>query len=125
MQKQIYEDKIKNMFNTTFENVRNIISNNTAIGEPIKTDDGQILIPVSKITIGLMMGSGEYGKIGMFSNKDKLPSSAGNGTIISLKPCGFLVKEDNSYKILPVYDKTYEKIFDKAIDFLSDLKVDK
>ena len=106
MKKQIYEEKIKNLFDSTFNNVSNIIANNTAIGEPIKTDDGQILIPISKITIGLMVGSGEYGKVGIFKNNH--PSSAGNGTVISLKPCGFLIKEHGSYKILPKLPEAVE-----------------
>lgn len=122
MRKQLNEERIKNLFNSAFENVSNIIANNTAIGNPIKTDNGKILIPISKISVGLLIGSGEYGKVGVFSKSEKHPTSTGNGTIISLKPCGFLIEENNSYRILPVYENTYEKIFEKAVDFLNGLK---
>jgi len=48
-----------------------------------------------------------------------LPFSAGNGAIVSLKPCAFLIKTaQNDYKILSVSTQPIEKLIDKIGDFL-------
>ncbi|MBQ8426906.1 MAG: GerW family sporulation protein, partial [Clostridia bacterium] len=67
----------------------------------------------------------EYGKINIFKNSSDLPYSAGNGAIISIKPCGFLINENNNYKILSVLEKPYEKMFDKITDIISGMQNEK
>lgn len=94
------------------------------VGKPIKTDDGSIIIPLSKVTVGVLAGGGEYGKINIFKKGSDLPYSAGNGTIVSVKPCAFLYKDGKTYKVLTIADNAYEKLIDKAGDFIADLKVD-
>ena len=70
------------------------------------------------MTIGVIVGGGEYGKLSIFKKNDDLPYSAGNGAVVSVKPCGFIVKEDGKYKVLTVSENSYEKIIDKASEFL-------
>ena len=120
MQYQIENNKITKVIESTFKNLSGIIDVNTVVGKPIKTDDGEYVVPVSKVTIGVLMGGGEYGKISIFKKGEDLPYSAGNGAIVSVKPCGFLIKESDRYKVLSVSDKPYEKLLDKAADFISE-----
>lgn len=120
MQYQIENNKITKVIESTFKNLSGIIDVNTVVGKPIKTDDGEYVVPVSKVTIGVLMGGGEYGKISIFKKGDDLPYSAGNGAIVSIKPCGFLIKESDKYKVLSVSDKPYEKLLDKATDFITE-----
>ena len=116
---QLKNNKISQTIETALKNISDIIDVNTAIGQPINTKDG-IIIPVSKITVGLLAGGGEYGKISIFKNND-LPYSGGNGSIISIKPCGFLISDKNGYKMVGVSDTPYEKILDKASEFFEKL----
>ena len=95
---------------------------NTVVGKPVKTEYGDYIIPVSKVTVGMLVGGGEYGKIGLFAKGNELPYSAGNGAIISMKPCGFLIKEAGGYKMLSVADNSYEKLIEKATDFMAEIK---
>lgn len=122
MHSETKNNRIDKVVETTLKNISGMIDVNTVVGEPIKTDNGDYVLPVSKVTIGVLVGGGEYGKISIFKNSSDLPYSAGNGAIISIKPCGFLVKEDNNYKVLSVADKPYEKMFDKVTELISDFQ---
>ncbi len=116
--------KIDSAINTALENIGALIDVNTVIGTPIVTSDNSTIIPVSNVTFGILSGGGEYGKINIFSKNTDHPYSAGNGTIVSIKPCGFLIKSENSdYKILTVSDKSYEALLEKASNFFSDFKI--
>lgn len=114
-------NKITQVIENTFKNLSNIIDTNTVVGKPIKNDDGEYIIPISKVTVGVLMGGGEYGKVTIFKKESNLPYSAGNGAIVSVKPCGFLLKENGNYRLLSVADKPYEKLLEKATDFLMEL----
>ncbi len=125
MRYQQENNKITNVIESTFKNLSNIIDVNTVIGKPIKTEDGEYVVPISKVTVGVLMGGGEYGKVTIFKKNEDLPYSAGNGAIVSIKPCGFLIKDESRYKILSFSDKPYEKLVEKATDFISELNNEK
>lgn len=121
MQFQSRQDRINQTIQSTLKNLSNLIDVNTVVGTPIKTQDGEYIVPVSKVTVGVLSGGGEYGKLGIFKKSEELPYSAGNGSIISIKPCGFLLKENGSYKVLSVPNTPYEKLIEKTTDFISEL----
>ena len=115
------ENRINQTLSAILKNITDNIDVNTIVGSSIKTEDG-VIIPVAKVTLCLLTGGGEYGKIKIFSKNDELPFSAGNGSIISIKPCGFLVKNNNEdYKVLSVGTNNFDGILDKATDFLKDI----
>lgn len=118
------ENRINSVVETALKNLNSMLDVSTVIGKPIKTDDGDLVLPVAKVTLGVLSGGGEYGKLGLFKKSSDLPFSAGNGAIISVKPSGFLIKKgDGNYKIVSVDGGAYEKIMEKATDFLSELTV--
>ena len=113
------ENRINTVVETAMKNLNESLDVNTVIGKPIKDDDGSIIIPITKVMLGILTGGGEYGKKGIFSSSSDLPFSAGNGSIISLKPCAFLIKEKNEgYKLLNVSDNSIDAIFNKISDEL-------
>ena len=119
MNYQSENNKINKTIETTLKNISNLIDTNTVIGKPIKTEDGELIFPVSKVTIGVLSGGGEYGKINIFSKNKDLPFSAGNGAIISIKPSGFFIKNGKKYSIISTPNTPYEKLIEKTADFLS------
>lgn len=125
MQSQERLNRISETMQTVIKNLSEIVDVNTVVGSPIRDADGQYVIPVSKVTIGVLTGGGEYGKLSIFKKGEDLPFSAGNGAIVSIKPCAFLVKEQDKYKIVNVALNQYEKLMDKASDFIMDLKNEK
>lgn len=119
------ESKINKVVETALKNINELVDVNTVIGKPIKTDDGGVILPFSKITLGILSGGGEYGKTGLFKSGKDLPFSAGNGAVISIKPCGFLTIDDkNNYKLLSVSASPYDKILETASDVISKMKED-
>ena len=50
-----------------------------------------------------------------------MPYSAGNGAIVSVKPCGFLVNDGNGYKMISISDSPYEKLLEKTADLIEKL----
>ena len=122
MQLNTENNKINKAIETALKNVSALVDANTVIGKPLKTNEGDYIIPVSKITVGVLSGGGEYGKVNIFKKGSDLPYSAGNGAIVSVKPCGFLVKDNGSYRVISVADGAYEKLLDKASDFIVGLK---
>ncbi len=125
MQSKVEQNKINNVIETTLKNLENIIDVNTVIGSPIKSTDGTLIIPISKVVVGVIAGGGEYGKVSLFKSGKDLPYSAGNGAIVSVKPCGFLINEGNGYKMISVCDSPYEKLFEKTTEFFEKLNSEK
>ena len=115
-------NRINDVLETAMKNLGGLIDVNTVVGSPIKTEEGDLVIPVSKVTFGILSGGGEYGKLNIFQKNSDLPYSAGNGAIVSVKPCGFLLKRSGvEYKVLPVSDDALSGVLDKTVDFISRL----
>ena len=115
-------NRINDVLETAMKNLGGLIDVNTVVGSPIKTEEGDLVIPVSKVTFGILSGGGEYGKLNIFQKNSDLPYSAGNGAIVSVKPCGFLLQRSGAeYKVLPVSDDALSGVLDKTVDFISRL----
>lgn len=117
-----YENKINSVIETAIKNLNVLADADTVIGQPVKYDNGDYVIPVTNVTVGYLSGGGEYGKITVFKKGKDLPFTAGNGAVVSLKPCAFLIKnKDGDYKILTISNEPVERFMDKATDFIEKL----
>ena len=104
------ENKISDMIQQALKSIREIIDVDTAVGEPIVTESGTTIIPVSKISVGLASGGLDYfSKNGQVKGDEKSSGGSngsspknyatrnaplfggGGGTGISVTPVGFLV----------------------------------
>ena len=124
MQSKTHDNKVNKTIEYTLKNLNDIIDVNTVIGKPIESKTGEIIVPISKVTLGLLVGGGEYGKVSIFKKDNDLPYSAGNGAVISIKPCGFLINSNGDYKIINVAHNSYEKLIDKTVDFVEKMSFD-
>ena len=115
-------NRISNVVDNALKNMQNLVDVNTVVGTPVETDTGDCIIPVSKVSFGVLSGGGEYGKINIFKSSSDLPFSAGNGTIVSVKPCAFLIKSDGEYKVLSIGTGNMEAVIDKVADFLTNMQ---
>lgn len=96
-----------------------LIEPNSIVGTPIVTPDGSTIIPVLKVLIGTLGGGGEYGEIKLFTKQAEHPFAGGNGTLLNMSPCGFLVINLGDVKFIKVNDDLYDKLFDKTAEILS------
>lgn len=119
MQSEKEYNRINKVIESAMKNLGSLIDVNTVVGSPIKTEDGDTVIPVSKVTFGILSGGGEYGKLNIFKKSSDLPYSAGNGAVVSIKPCGFLLKTENGvYRVLSIAENAYENLIEKAADLI-------
>ncbi|WP_027363403.1 GerW family sporulation protein [Desulfotruncus alcoholivorax] len=110
---------IEGLMKTAMESIKEMVDVNTVVGEPVETPDGNIIIPLSKVTCGFGAGGGEF-EVGGGQSDDNnegespLPAfGGGSGAGMSVKPVGFLVAGKGQVRLLPVdgnalYDRMLE-----------------
>ena len=84
---------VQSVIESSIEQIKSLAEANTIIGDPILTPSGVTIIPVSKVTVGFVVGGGEYGN----QRKQTLPfpMAASTGGGVSLNPIGFIIDEAN------------------------------
>ena len=98
------EHPIEGLMNTVMSNLRDMIDVNTVIGETIELENGNVIVPVSKVSFGFATGGSEFNmgtleqskKQGLDEESNyKLPFGGGSGAGVNIQPVGFLVISDN------------------------------
>lgn len=90
------ENNIENVIENTFSHIKDIVDANTVVGNIIKINDKNYMIPVSKISVGLISGGGSIPK-GKNQNQNM-----GSGTGFNIVPIGFVAVTQMGMKFLPV-----------------------
>ena len=121
------EHPIESLMMTTMSSIQNMVDVNTIIGEPIETQVGITIIPISKVCFGFAAGGSEFRgeTIKEYNKKDKdeeieykLPFGGGAGAGVSIHPVAFLVVQNNNVKLMPV---DHDSCIDKLLDYIPDL----
>ena len=90
-------NKLNDIIQTSQENIRTLVDANTVIGNPINTESGTTIIPISKISMGFASGGLDYNAKGAApaegAAKAAIPQNfgGGGGTGLSIQPVGFLI----------------------------------
>lgn len=114
------EHPIQGLMTTAMENLKDMVEVNTIIGDPVESQDGTIIIPVSKVGFGFAAGGSEFNSSGGGSQDDSedssLPFGGGSGGGVSITPVAFLIMGKNGVKMVHLDQHThiYEKIIDLA-----------
>ena len=96
----------------------------TVIGKPIITVSGSQVIPLSSVTIVNMGAGGEYGDLKTFRQADGFKVAGGNGTVVTVKPIGFLVDDGKSCTLLKVNEDAIESLITKTGELVNKLTND-
>lgn len=121
------EHPIEGLMNTAMNNLRDMIDVNTIVGEPIKSDNGTTIIPISKVAFGFAAGGSEFNgeTVDQYTREGtdedivyRLPFGGGSGAGVSITPIGFLIVTDSTAKMLPV---DHCSAIDKLLDYVPDL----
>ena len=88
----------ENNFNETvsslFKGMDSFITSKTVVGEPVKFDDGTVLLPLVDVSFGVAAGA--------FSKKEKNSDSAGGGMGGKISPNSVLVVKDGQCRLVSV-----------------------
>ncbi len=105
---------------TTMENIKNMIDVNTVIGDAVQTNDGSVIVPVSKVSFAFIAGGGEYGGTSDKNDNDssKFPFAGGSGAGVTVQPIGFLATSNGQLKVIPV---KYSSAVDRVVDMVPNL----
>lgn len=89
---------INEVLHTTMNKIREMVDANTVVGQPIHTEDGVTLIPVSRLSFGFATGGSDFGKT------QNVPKNFGGGAGagVNVVPVAFLIVKDGSVRLLPV-----------------------
>lgn len=94
------ENKLQDIIRTSLESIRSMIDASTVIGDPIATEAGVTIVPVSKVSLGFATGGLDYN--GKHQNNAQ-NFGAGGGTGLTIAPVGFLViKKDGAVEMINV-----------------------
>ena len=125
MEKEFGNSKINSIIEDTFEQIKSILSSKTIMGEPYTTEYGSVIIPVSKATVGFVLGAGEYCNLESKRTPITFPMAGGSGGGVNLTPVGFLIENANEIKFIQASSAVDNiqkviKIIEKGVDILGD-----
>ncbi len=81
-------EAIGNLMDKTMDDLKRMVDGDAVIGREIISPDGNVVIPVSKVSLGMVSGGGEYGMQRL--NGDFTGAGAG-GAGATITPIGFLI----------------------------------
>lgn len=117
------DNKIDSMLKNTLDSIKSLIDTNTVVGEAIKGENCTI-IPISKVSVGFVVGGGEYSDNSTRRVANHYPMSGGTGGGMSVTPIGFLIDDGIEVKYINIEDKsmyqTVLNLINKIINKLGD-----
>lgn len=114
---------IDDLISNAFDKIKMIVDANTIIGEKLETQDGTVIIPISKVTVGYVVGGGEYADLSARRVANHYPMSGGSGGGMSVTPVGFLIEKDGAVQFINVENKSlYQTVLNMFNAFLSEIQ---
>lgn len=113
--------KMDNFLEKTAERLTGIVDVNTVIGKPLQTASGAQVIPFTKVTMGYLTGGGEYGDVKKVEENECLPFAGGAGTVVNVKPAGFLIDDGKECRVVRITDDALDGVIERAGDIIAKL----
>ena len=121
MNSKIKRKQKENDFEIPYLSIEKVADANTVIGDSIITVSGAQIIPLSSVTVVNMSGGGEYGDIKTFKETDGFKLAGGNGTVISVKPKGFLVDDGKNCRLLKMEEDAIDTLINKTGELVNSI----
>lgn len=117
-------ENIKNLIDGAMDKIKVIVDSSTVIGEKVETNDGTTIIPISKVTVGYVVGGGEYSDLSARRVANNYPMAGGSSGGMSLTPVGFLIITGaGEVKFVNVENKSlYQTVLNMFNSFLSKIE---
>ena len=112
---------IVDLMSATMEKIREMVDVNTIVGNPIKTDDGITLIPVSKVSFGFASGGSDFQTKLQQAGQDNA-FGGGSGAGVNISPVAFIVVKDGNVRLVsvaPPANSAVDKVIDMAPDVIN------
>lgn len=99
-------ETINDLINSSMEKIKTIVDSSTIVGEKVTTDDGTTIIPISKVSVGYVVGGGEYADLSSRRVANHFPMAGGSSGGMSITPVGFLVITTSEVNFVNVENKS-------------------
>lgn len=99
-------ESIDKLIDNAMDKIKTIVDSSTIIGEKVETGDGTVIIPISKVTVGYVVGGGEYADLSSRRVANHFPMAGGSSGGMSVTPVGFLIESEGEIKFINVENKT-------------------
>ena len=117
------ESSVSDLIESAFEKIKTIVDTGTIVGEKLETSDGTVIIPISKVTVGYVVGGGEYADLSARRVANHYPLSGGSGGGMSVTPVGFLIESEGKYSFINVENKDlYQTVLNMFNAFLAEIQ---
>ncbi|MBE7074420.1 MAG: hypothetical protein E7376_00345 [Clostridiales bacterium] len=114
---------IDELMKTSLDKVKTLMETNTIVGEAIRIDDITSVIPISKASVGFVVGGGEYADKSTRRVANHFPMAGGSGCGMSVTPVGFIVIQQDEVKFVDIENKTtYQTILNLVNSIVDKLK---
>jgi sporulation protein YtfJ len=105
---------VEEVLGLTMDKLREMVDANTVIGDPIHTPEGVTVIPVSKISMGLISGGSDLFHKNQTADRANAYGGASSAGV-NIMPLGFLIINGDSARMLPV-DQSASSPLGKIMD---------
>lgn len=99
-------ENINELIQGAMDKIKILVDSSTIIGEKIVTDEGNVIIPISKVSVGYVVGGGEYADLSSRKKNTSFPMAGGSSGGVSVTPVGFLIENNREIKYISVENKT-------------------
>ena len=94
------DNKLESLIDASLGKIRSMIDVNCVVGNAITLQDGSTIVPISKVSIGFVVGGGEYSDLNAKRNSADFPLAGGTGGGFTVQPIGFFVVNKDKFKII-------------------------
>ena len=110
------EHPIHNLMKISMENIKQMVDVDTIVGNPVKTENGETIIPVSKVRFGFAGGGSEFESEHKTGPNEQPPFGGGSGGGFSITPIAFLVVNQSGVELKHLEERTslYERLLDQV-----------
>lgn len=110
---------VDDIMQNTLDNIKNILSVQTFVGEAIDMGNGCTIYPVIKLTIGMVSGGGEYSakKIRKYSS---YPFVGASGAGVCAQPVAFITNNKGDVCLQTIESQNFRSgVLKKLVDVIS------
>lgn len=116
-------DNINGLIDKAMEKIKTIVDSSTVIGEKVETGDGTVIIPISRVTVGYVVGGGEYADLSARRVANHFPMAGGSSGGMSVSPVGFLIVGNGEVSFINVENKSlYQTVLNMFNTLLSKMQ---
>ena len=114
-------NQIKEIVDKTLEKLKALSNSDCIIGKAIEGNNGEVVIPICKASVGFVSGGGEYSSTSIKRTKE-YPFAGGSSAGCSVTPIGFLVVGKTIEFINVGGNDVFDKIYNFAAKWCDNIK---